>query len=112
DEQGRGQRVAEQALDVVGPHVEDLERAPGALGARQRRDVLVVQAGGGVADGEVGAVGGGGVRCGGRAGRAGGGGVVAHRDLSGAGGSDVGAGGVALGQVVGGQPGVRAAMRV
>ena len=45
DEQARRERVAREALDVVGPDVEELERAPAALLLRERSEVFVVQAG-------------------------------------------------------------------
>ena len=43
DEKTRRQRVAGQALDIVGPHVENGEPAPRAAGSRQRRKVLIVE---------------------------------------------------------------------
>jgi len=45
DEQRGCEGVAEQALDVVGPHIEDLEPAPFALSRGKWREIGVVQAG-------------------------------------------------------------------
>ncbi len=45
DEQRGGEGITEQALDIVGPHVKDLEPAPFALRRGEWCEISVVQAG-------------------------------------------------------------------
>ena len=53
DEQRRRQGIAEQALNVVRPDVEDLEPAPGTFLGSQGGEILVVQRSIDVLDAEI-----------------------------------------------------------